>query len=89
MNALEKLLKETEFTQEELRIYKKVHTNWWLEDLKNLLNAMLENGDITQKQYNKACENVETIQEKYDKWLDYDWQNTMTDAIKYTIEGEE
>lgn len=88
MNALEKLLKETEFTQEELKIYKKVHTNWRLDGLKFLLDLMLEDNDITQEQYNKACDNVGLIQEKYDKWLNYDWQTTMLDAINYVLEGE-
>lgn len=88
MNALEKLLKETDFTQEEWQIHKKVERHNQLEDLKYLLDLMLENNDITQEQYNKACDNADLIQEKYDKWLDYDWQMTMKDAINYVLEGK-
>lgn len=88
-NTLEKLLKETDYTQEEWNVFQKVEKNNQLQDLKYLLDEMLENGELTQTQYDIACENADYIIEKYNKWLDYDWQNTMTDAIKYTIEGEE
>lgn len=88
-NTLEKLLKETDYTQEEWNVFQKVEKNNQLQDLKYLLDEMLENGELTQTQYDIACENADYIIEKYNKWLDYDWQNTMINAIKCSIGGEE
>ena len=88
-NKLDELIKETAYSAEEWVIFRKVEKNNQLQDLKYLLDEMLENGELTQTQYDIACENADYIIEKYNKWLDYDWQNTMTDAIKYSIEGEE
>ena len=86
MTKLEELLEETEFTEDEWRTYKKVDRHNQLEDLKYLLDLMLENNNITQEQYKKACDNADLIQEKYNKWLDYDWQMTMENAINYILE---
>lgn len=88
-NTLEKLLKETDYSTTEWAVFRKVEKNNQLQDLKYLLDKMLENGELTQTQYDIACENADYIIEKYDEWFNYDWQRTMTDAIKYTIEGEE
>lgn len=88
MNALEKLLKETDFSVLEWETFKKVEKNNQLDDLKFLLDEMLEHGVITQIQYDIACENADWIIEKYNKWLDYDWQTTMKDAINYVLEGK-
>lgn len=86
MTKLEELLEGTEFTKEEYQTYRKVEKHYQLEDLKYLLDLMLENNNITQEQYNKACDNADLIQEKYNKWLDYDWQMTMENAINYILE---
>ena len=86
MNKLEELINETVFTQEEWNIHKKVETNFQLQDLKYLLDIMLESGDISQEQYTTACENADTIVEKYNKYDDYDWQINMKDAIYYILE---
>lgn len=88
-NTLEKLIEETDYSAGEWAVFRKVEKNNQLQDLKYLLDEMLENGVLTQTQYDIACKNADYIIEKYSKWLDYDWQNTMIDAIKYTIEGEE
>ena len=49
---------------------------------------MLESKEISKEQYETACNKAEIIQEKFDKWLDYDWQTTMKDAIDYVLEDK-
>lgn len=88
MNKLEQLIKETDYTQEEWKIHQKVEKNCQLEDLQYLLDLMLEDEDITQEQYDMACENAGTIIEKYDKYDDYDWQATMENAIYSVLWGK-
>ena len=88
-NTLEKLIEETDYSITEWAVFRKVEKNNQLQDLKYLLDEMLENGELTQTQYNIACENADYIIEKYNEWFNYDWQKIMADAIKYTIEGEE
>lgn len=73
MNKLEELIKETDYTQEEWNIHKKVERHNQLEE---------------KEQYEVACNKAEIIQEKFDKWLDYDWQTTMKDAIDYVLEDK-
>lgn len=86
MKNLNKLLEETEFTQDEWETYRKVQKNCQLQDLKYLLDIMLESEDISQEQYETVCENAEAIVEKYNKYDDYDWQINMKDAIYYILE---
>lgn len=86
MNKLEQLIKETDYTQAEWEIHKKVETNCQLQDLKYLLDIMLKNEDISQEQYETACENAGTIVEKYNSYDDYDWQINMQNAIDYFLE---
>lgn len=88
-NTLEKLIEETDYSAGEWAVFRKVEKNNQLQDLKYLLDEMLENGELTQTQYNIACENADYIIEKYNELFNYDWQKIMTDAIKYVIEGEE
>lgn len=85
MNKLEQLIKETDYTQAEWETHRKVETNCQLQDLKYLLDIMLESGDISQEQYTTACENADTIVEKYNKYDNYDWQINMQDAIQFII----
>ena len=86
MKNLNELLVETEFTQDEWETHRKVETNSQLQDLKYLLDIMLESEDISQEQYETVCENAEAIVEKYNKYDDYDWQINMKDAIYYILE---
>lgn len=86
MKNLNELLEETEFTQDEWETYRKVQKNCQLQDLKYLLDIMLESEDISQEQYETVCENAEAIVEKYNKYDDYDWQINMKDAIYYILE---
>lgn len=88
-NKLDELIKETDYSITEWKVFRKVEKNNQLQDLKYLLDEMLENGELTQTQYDIACENADYIIEKYNEWFNYDWQKIMTDAIKYVIEGEE
>lgn len=87
MNKLEQLLEETNFTKEEFETYRKVQRNYQLSDLEELLNEMLEDGEITQADYNEAIEKADIIVYKYDKWLDYDWRETMKSAIDWILKG--
>lgn len=86
MSKLEQLIKETNYTQAEWETHRKVETNSQLQDLKYLLDIMLESEDISQEQYETVCENAEAIVEKYNKYDDYDWQINMKDAIYYILE---
>ena len=85
MNKLEELLKETDFTQEEWKIFRKVVKHNQLEDLQYLLDEMLEEEEITQEQYNEAVEDAEWIVERFDSNLEYDWRETMKYEIKNAI----
>ena len=85
MKNLKELLEETKYSNEEYKIYKKVEQHYQLEDLKYLLDDMLENDFLTQEEYDKACENADWIIEKYNKWVDYDWKDTMHNAINYIL----
>lgn len=89
MNELEELIKKTDYTQEEYEIYRKIVTHFQLEDLKTALDDLLEFKQITNKEYEKATQKADLIIEKYDKWLDYDWYETMKDAIDYALEEDE
>lgn len=89
MNKLEQLLKETNYTKEEWETYRKVENNCNLLDLCDLLDELLEKEDITQEQYDLACENANIIIEEYKKLLNYDWRNTgnfyLCEAIDYIL----
>ena len=85
MNNLKQLLEETRPTAEQYKIHKQVQKHYYLDDLQYLLDEMLEENEITQEEYDLACQEAKIIIEKYDKWLDYDWRNTMKEAIKYVL----
>lgn len=87
MNKLEELLEETSFTRDEYEIYRKVMKNYQLQDLEDLLNEMLENGTINEEQFKDATEKADIIIAKYDKWLEYDWESTMKNAINWVVKG--
>lgn len=85
MNKLEQLIKESDYTQEEWKIFQKVEKHNQLEDLLSVLNEKLELGIITEKQYKFACDNADWIIEKYNDY-ETDWQTAMDLAIDYVIE---
>lgn len=88
MKNLKELLKETEYTNEEWKIHQKVEKHYQLCDLQYLLEDMLDQNEITQEEFDKACENADIIVEKYNKWLDYEWRETMKEAIDYILEDK-
>ena len=88
MKNLDELLKETEFTQDEWETYRKVQKNYQLQDLEYLLDEMLELGIINEETYCLAKEKAGIIVAKYDKWLEYDWRETMNTAIDWVVKGD-
>lgn len=85
-NTLEKLLKETNYTQEEWKTYKKLEKHFALEDLKNTLDDKLADNYITEEDYKLACKNADKVIDDYLEWVDTDWQETMNESIRYTID---
>ncbi len=88
MTKLEELLEGTEFTKEEYQTYRKVEKHYQLEDLLFVLNDKLRYNAITQEQYDYAVNNADAVIEKYNKWIDYDWFETMECAVSSVIRGE-
>lgn len=86
MDILKELLQKTSYTSQEWLIFKKVERHNQLEDLQQMINEMLEDKKITLKQAIELHRNAGIIIEKYDKWLDYDWRETMKEAINYILE---
>ena len=86
-NTLEKLIEETDYSAGEWAVFRKVEKNNQLQDLKYLLDEMLENGELTQTQYNIACENADWIIDKYNDY-ETDWQTAMEEAIYFVTEEE-
>lgn len=81
------LLKNTEYTDKEWKIYQKVDKHNKLEDLADTLYEMLLNGTITKEQYRMALDNADYIIMLYEKNDNPDWQSTMKEAIKQIIGG--
>lgn len=86
MNKLEELLRTTQPTEEETKIYRKVEKHYQLNDLKDTLEEYMENGQFTEEEYEMACEHADIIIEKYNKFYGYDWQMVMAEAIRYALE---
>lgn len=85
MKNLDKILKETDFTEDEYQIFKKVLKHYQAEDLQYRLNEKLEYETFTQEQYDKAIENAEEIIERYDETNNEDWASVMDNAIDWVI----
>lgn len=85
MKNLEKILKETEFTEDEYQIYRKVLKHYQAEDLQYRLDTKLENEEITREKYDEAIENAEEIIERYDETNNEDWASVMDNAIDWVI----
>lgn len=80
MNKLEELLKETDFTQEEWKIFRKVEKHNQLEDLKYVMDLM----DLTEEEKELIKENADIIIERLDK-AEHDWIEDFKNAIDYVI----
>lgn len=83
MNKLEELLKETDFTQEEWRIFRKVEKHNQLEDLEYVMGLM----DLTEEEKELIKENADIIIERLDK-VEHDWIEDFRNAINWVIKGE-
>jgi hypothetical protein len=88
MTNLEKLLNDNNYTNDEWETHQKIEFYHHLCDFEKVLDDMLSDERITQKQYEYAKENADIIVSKFEKWLDYEWKDTMIDAINYIIKGE-
>lgn len=86
-SEIEELYKETQPTNEQYAIFRKVQKHYYLADLEDLLDEMLDNEEITGEEYDKVWQKASLVIEKYDKWLDYDWRDTMKQAISYVLEN--
>lgn len=85
MKNLDKILKETEFTEDEYQIFRKVLKHYQAEDLQYRLDTKLESEEITQEQYDRAVENAEEIIERYDETNNEDWESVMDNAIDWVV----
>ena len=85
MKNLEKILKETDFTEDEYQIYKKVLKHYQAEDLQYRLDTKLEYEFMTQEQYDRAVENAEEIIERYDETNNDEWFTYMDNAIDWVV----
>lgn len=82
MTKLEELLKETDFTQEEWKIYRKVEKHNRLEDL----IYVAQNMDLTEEELAMVEDNADIIVERFDKTEeDSDWFTVMENAIRWVI----
>ena len=82
MTKLEKLLKETDFTQEEWKIYRKVEKHNRLEDLV----YVAQNMDLTEEELAMVEDNADIIVERFDSTEeDGDWFTVMENAIRWVI----
>lgn len=85
MEKLDKILKETDFTEDEYQIYKKVLKHYQAEDLQYRLDTKLESEEITREKYDEAIENAEEIIERYDETNNDEWFTYMDNAIEYVV----
>ena len=82
MTKLEKLLKETDFTQAEWEIYRKVEKHNRLEDLVYVAQTM----ELTEAERTLVEENADIIVERFDSTEeDGDWFTVMENAIRWVI----
>ena len=82
MTKLEELLKETNFTQAEWEIYRKVEKHNRLEDLIYVAQSM----ELTEAERTLVEENADIIVERFEKTEeDSDWFTVMENAIRWVI----
>lgn len=86
MENLKRLLKEKQPTEQDIETFYKVQEYYRLCDLDTLLNADTDAIEqYTPAEREQLDKNIDTILYKYDKYLDYDWETAMLDAIYYTL----
>ena len=82
MTKLEKLLKETDFSQAEWEIYRKVEKHNRLEDLIYVAQSM----DLTDEERAMVEDNADIIVERFDKTEENgEWYSIMENAIRWVI----
>lgn len=87
MKNLNEILKETDFTEDEYQIFRKVLKHYQAEDLQYRLDERLECELLSRNKYEEAIENVEEIVERYDDNSNAEWENAMDNAIDWVIGG--
>ena len=81
MNKLDKFIEDNTPTKEEIDIYRKVKLLYVAEDLKNVLDDLLEECRISKGDYERIADMFEKVTEEYEDWLYVDWYTTMRDVI--------
>lgn len=82
MNKLDKFIDENCPTKEEIDIYRKVKLLYQAEDLKNVLDDMLEEENISEHDYEKISNDFERVIKKYEDWNDADWYVILREVIR-------
>lgn len=82
MNKLDKFIDENCPTKEEIDIYRKVKLLYAAEDLKNVLDDMLEEEQISEHDYEKISNDFERVIGKYEDWNDADWYVILREVIR-------
>lgn len=82
MNKLDKFIDENCPTKEEIDIYRKVKLLYAAEDLKNVLDDMLEEEQISEHDYEKISNDFERVIKKYEDWNDADWYVILREVIQ-------
>lgn len=83
---LDQKLAETDYSEFEYQIYKKVNRHFQYEDLDTLLSE--EQDYIPKNKINFYKNNADIIVNKYDDYLEYDWRGAMTDAMDFCANME-
>ena len=82
MTKLEELLEETDFTQEEWKIYRKVEKHNHLEDLM----YVAQNMDLTEEELAMVEDNADIIVERFESTEENgEWYSIMENAIRWVI----
>lgn len=85
MKNLDEILKETDFTEDEYKTFRKVLKHYQADDLQYRLEDRLENQAMTQEEYDEAKERAYEIIERYDDNSNADWYENMDNAIEWVL----
>lgn len=77
---LDQRLAETDYNEFEHQIYKKVDRHFQYKDLEAYLN---EQNYIPQDEILLYKNKADIIIKKYDDYAEYDWRNSMSDAVSF------
>lgn len=82
---LDKKLAETDYSDYEYQIYKKVSSHFQYEDLESILNE--EESYMPKEEIEFYKNNADKVIENYDDMLEYDWRMFMRDAM-FCVKGD-